>query len=138
MIQSETIFLIFIGLIAGFITSAGIFAFITIIGVLTRLAIRTGTANRILLYEDIVVLGVIFGNILSLFEISVPLGILGLLFFGFFTGCYIGCLAVALEETLRVFPIIAHRLKLNSGFSVLVLILAFGKLIGTLYQLLTT
>ena len=130
------IFLIFLGLVAGFITSAGIFAFVTIIGVLTRLSIRTGTANHILLYEDLVVLGVAFGNIINLFSIQVPLGIIGFIFFGFFTGCYIGCLAVALEEVLQVFPIITHRIKLKSGFPILVLLLALGKFAGALFELI--
>lgn len=130
------IFLVFLGLVAGFITSAGIFAFVTIIGVLTRLSTRTGTANHILLYEDLVVLGVAFGNTINLFQIHVQLGIIGLIFFGFFTGCYIGCLAVALEEVLQVFPIIAHRIKLKSGVPILVLLLALGKLAGTLFELI--
>ncbi len=130
------IFLSFLGLVAGFITSAGIFAFVTIIGVLTRLSLRTGTANHILHYEDLVVLGVAFGNSINLFSIHVPLGIVGFIFFGFFTGCYVGCLAVALEEVLQVFPIISHRIKLKSGVSILVLLLALGKLAGTLYELI--
>jgi len=136
LIPSKLIFLIFIGLVAGIITSAGIFAFVTLIGVITRLATRTNTGGKISLYEDIVVVGVTVGNIVSLFHINLLFGVIGLLLYGFFSGCYIGCLAVALEEVSQVFPIISKRMKLQAGIPVLVLILALGKLVGSLYHLL--
>lgn len=136
LILNKLLLLIIIGTTAGVITSAGIFAFVTVIGVLTRLAIRTGTADHISLYEDITVVGVVFGNILSIFHLKIPVGVVGLIFFGFFSGCYIGSLAVALEEVLQVFPIITHRMKLKAGVPVLIVILALGKLVGALYHLL--
>lgn len=120
---------------AGFVVAAGIFAFITLIGVLTRLASRTNTADRILLYEDVVVLGASIGNIIFLFEIKIPLGTLGLIIFGLFSGSFIGCLAVALAEVLKVFPVLTNRLKLKIGIPVIVLSLAIGKGIGAFYQL---
>ncbi|MGB8453026.1 MAG: stage V sporulation protein AB [Anaerocolumna sp.] len=129
------IFLIIIGVTAGFVIAAGIFAFITLIGVLTRLAIRTNTANQILLYEDIVVLGAAIGNAILLFEIKIPIGTIGLIIFGLFSGSFIGCLAVALEEVLQVFPVLIYRIRLKKGISVIVLSLALGKGIGALYQL---
>lgn len=46
-----------VGLAAGGIISAGVFAFITIIGLVPRLAARTKTAKHVRLYEDIIVLG---------------------------------------------------------------------------------
>ncbi len=127
--------LIIIGVMAGFVVAAGIFAFITLIGVLTRLASRTNTADRILLYEDVVVLGASIGNIIFLFEIKIPLGTLGLIIFGLFSGSFIGCLAVALAEVLKVFPVLTNRLKLKIGIPVIVLSLAIGKGIGAFYQL---
>ncbi len=127
--------LIFIGITAGFVVAAGIYAFITLIGVLTRLAVRTNTANRILLYEDLVVLGAAIGNIILLFEVKIPFGIVGLIIFGLFSGSFIGCLAVALEEVLQVFPVLTYRIRLKAGIPIVVLCLAIGKGLGAFYQL---
>lgn len=135
MIYYKYVLLIFIGITAGFVVSAGVYAFITLIGVLTRLAVRTNTANRILLYEDIVVLGAAFGNTILLFEIKIPFGVIGLIIFGLFSGSFIGCLAVALEEVLQVFPVLTNRIKLTMGIPIIVLSLAIGKGIGAFYQL---
>jgi stage V sporulation protein AB len=127
--------LIIIGITAGFVVAAGIYAFITLIGVLTRLAIRTNTANQILLYEDLVVLGAAIGNIVLLFEVKLPFGIAGLIIFGLFSGSFIGCLAVALEEVLQVFPVLTYRIRLKAGIPIIVLCLAIGKGLGAFYQL---
>ncbi len=129
------VFLAFIGLTGGFVVAAGLFAFITLIGVLTRLAVRTNTANRVLLYEDIVVLGAGIGNIIMLFEINIPFGTIGMVLFGLFSGSFVGCLAVALEEVLQVFPVLTYRIKLKVGIPIIVLCLALGKGIGAFYQL---
>lgn len=131
----KSIVLVFIGVTAGAVVAGGIFAFITMVGVLTRLAIRTNTANKILLYEDIVVLGAGIGNIVMIFEISIPLGTIGLIFFGLFSGSFVGCLAVSLEEVIQVFPVIMHRMKLKIGMPIIVLCLAIGKGVGAFYQL---
>lgn len=128
-------FLCFLGLTAGILIAAGTVAFITIVGVLTRLAIRTDTAKRILLYEDIVVVGATFGNIMDLFRLPIPVGTVGLIIFGLFIGCFIGCLAVALEEVIQIFPIMTHRLKLKMGIPIIVLFLALGKGLGAFLQL---
>ncbi|SHL13897.1 stage V sporulation protein AB [Anaerocolumna jejuensis DSM 15929] len=128
-------FLCFLGLTAGILIAAGTVAFITIVGVLTRLAIRTDTAKRILLYEDIVVVGATFGNIMDLFRLPIPVGTVGLIIFGLFIGCFIGCLAVALEEVIQIFPIMTHRLKLKMGIPIIVLFLALGKGLGAFFQL---
>ncbi|MFU0828176.1 MAG: Stage V sporulation protein AB [Lachnoclostridium sp.] len=129
------IFLAMIGLTAGFVVAAGIYAFITLIGVLTRLAIRTNTANRIHLYEDLVVLGTAMGNIILLFEVKIPFGIVGLIVFGLFSGGFVGCLAIALEEVLQVFPVLTYRIRLKVGIPFIVLCLAIGKALGAFYQL---
>ncbi|MFV0341562.1 MAG: stage V sporulation protein AB [Anaerocolumna sp.] len=123
------------GFIAGVLIAAGMVAFITAIGVLTRLAIRTNTANRIMLYEDIVVVGCTVGNIINLFSLKLPFGLIGLIIFGFFSGSFIGCLAVALEEVIQIFPIMTHRLKLKMGVPIIVLCLALGKGLGSFFQL---
>lgn len=127
--------LVFIGLTGGILIAAGMVAFITIVGVLTRLAIRTDTAKRILLYEDIVIVGSTLGNVWNLVKPSLPFGHVGLIIFGLFSGCFVGCLAVALEEVIQIFPIMTHRLKLKMGIPIIVLCLALGKGAGAFFQL---
>ena len=73
---AQKILLCFIGLTAGSMVAAGVFAFITLIGVVTRLAARTKTVKHIMLYEDMVVLGGTLGNILTIFEWKIPVGVL--------------------------------------------------------------
>jgi stage V sporulation protein AB len=131
----KSIILILYGLSAGFVVSAGVFAFITMVGVLIRLAVRTNTAKRVKLYEDIVVVGATVGNIVYIYDLHITVGPIGLIIFGIFSGSFIGCLAVALEETLQVFPILATRVKLKLGMPIIVLGLAFGKGLGAFYQL---
>lgn len=131
----KAIFMFLFGVTAGVLIAAGMVAFITAIGVLTRLAIRTNTAKRIMLYEDIVVVGCTAGNIINLFDIRLPFGVIGLIIFGFFSGSFIGCLAVALEEVIQIFPILTHRLKLKTGIPIIVLCLALGKGVGAFFQL---
>lgn len=135
MILTRYAALLVIGIIFGLLIAAGLFAYITVVGVITRLAIRTSTAKHILLYEDVVLLGAMCGNIVYLFQLSIPVGHIGLIIFGFFSGCFVGCLAMALEEVLQVFPIITHRMKLTIGIPILILSMALSKGIGTFIQL---
>ena len=49
----NNLFFVLIGLSAGCLVSAGIFAFLTAIGLLQRLAAKTCTASKARLYEDL-------------------------------------------------------------------------------------
>ena len=74
--------LILIGLASGFAVASGIFAFITMLGIIPRLAARTKTANHVVWYETMIIAGGAFGNIWIVFElpmVSVVLNWLGLL-----------------------------------------------------------
>lgn len=135
LIVMTDIILAMIGLTAGIVIAGAVFAFLTIIGVLIRLAARTNTARHINLYEDMAVIGSGVGNTLFLFEYQLPIGTLGLFIFGVLSGCFVGCLAVALEEIIQVFPVFMHRIKLRIGIPILVLCLAIGKGLGAFYQL---
>ncbi len=132
---AQKILLGFIGLMAGSMVAAGVFAFITLIGVVTRMAARTKTVKHVMLYEDMVVLGGTLGNIMTIFEWKISVGAWLLCLFGLFSGIYIGCQAIALAEALKVIPIFAKRIQLKVGLSLIILILAIGKGLGALWQL---
>lgn len=128
------VFLCFLGLCSGLSVSAGIFAFITMVGIIPRLAARTGTARHLYFYECMILLGGMLGNIWYLYGIPLPLSAIFLCGYGLFAGVFVGCLAMALAEVLRVFPILTARLHIKEGFPILVVAVALGKLLGTLYQ----
>lgn len=64
----KQLFLGFIGLCAGGIIAAGVFAFLAIIGVFPRLIGKTKTRGHIMLYETLIILGGVVGNVLDIYE----------------------------------------------------------------------
>ncbi len=128
-------FLAVMGLCAGGVIAAGIFAFLVIIGVYPRLIGMTKTAEHIFLYETIIVLGGIAGNVVDLYEIPMEFPVLAQTFMivmGLSVGIFVGCLFMSLAETLKALPTVTRRLRLAVGLPWLILALALGKLTGSL------
>ena len=126
------VILALIGLSAGMIVSGGLFAFVVSLGVISDFADRTHTGDKILLYEDAVALGGILGNILFLYEPSIPIPTLVIGILGIFAGIFVGCWAMALAEVLNVFPIFVRRAKLIRCIPYIILSIAIGKGVGAL------
>lgn len=131
----QNIILAFIGLSGGVAVAAGVFALITMIGMVPRVAARTSSGKFAYWYETTILLGGTIGSALTVYEIRLPLGWIGMAVIGVFSGMFVGCLSMALAESLRVLPIFSHRLRLSVGFPFLILALAVGKGFGTFYQL---
>ena len=121
-----------IGLSAGMVVAAGLFSFISELGVVSDFADRTHTGEHILLYENSVALGGILGNIFFLYGIRIPFGGWLLPVFGLFGGMFVGCWSMALAEILNVFPVFVRRVKLLRGIQYLILGVALGKGVGAL------
>ena len=130
----EDVFLMLIGLTAGGMVAAATFAFIVMIGIITRLAQRTKTAQYTAVYENAIVLGGTIGNIWNVYEVQLPFGYVFLVLFSVFAGIFVGCLAMALAEVLKVFPILVRRIKLVEGLQIVVAGVAAGKFAGSLIQ----
>ena len=64
MIWLQNGILLLIGLCGGLLVSGGLFAFLALAGVVTRLAAGTTTAKHAKLYEDMALLGCTAGNLL--------------------------------------------------------------------------
>lgn len=126
----------FLGISGGIAVAGGLFAFLTVVGVVTRLAVGTKTAKSVALYEDISLFGLTFGNLAYLFLHDIRIGIPGLLLFGLGAGIFVGCLAAALAELVNVVPVMVKRVRLTCGMSVIMTAFALGKLAGSLYQLM--
>lgn len=128
------IFLGLMGLVAGSAVAAGTFAFIAVIGVVPRMIGKSNRADKTIFFENMVVLGGIAGNIISVFlDIRLPLGTVLLCIYGLCAGIFVGCCAVALAEILNTFPILFRRLGLKEGLTWVMLFVALGKMCGSFY-----
>lgn len=126
--------LAFLGLCSGFSVAAGVFAFIAMLGVIPRFAARTHTATHLYLYERAVIWGGTLGNIWILWETHLPLSVVLVTVYGLCSGIFVGCLAMALAEMLRVVPILTNRLQLKEGFPILMISISLAKMAGTIFQ----
>ncbi len=147
------IFLGVLGGSAGILVSAGVFTVLLSVGLVPRFAGKTHTARHIFLYEEMIVLGTLSGDGLSILGTKAQLGdwicgqllfgpdtvqlwravssvLLGL--FGVFAGVFVGCLALAIAEMLDSIPILTRRIGFRHGLGVMVLSVALGKLAGSL------
>lgn len=130
----NNIILGFLGLCFGVTVAGGVFAFITMLNIIPRLAHRTGMATHIYAFENLVIAGGTVGNLLILFCDHLPASGIFLALYGLCSGVFVGCLAMALAENLRVMPIFAKRLNIREGMPFLILSLAMGKMTGTIFQ----
>lgn len=142
-----------IGTSGGLLVSGGVFTVLISVGLVPRFAGRTHTGKRIFLYEEMIVLGTLAGNLISVFAFplledspAAPVRAAGggsiaagngaafglLILTGFFAGVFVGCLALAIAEMLNSIPIFARRIGFRHGLGLAVLSVALGKLTGSL------
>jgi len=130
------IIVVIIGSASGAVIAGAIAAFIVAIGLVTRLAQKTSTQKQVVLYEEAITAGGIFGAMTAFLEFSVNISWPVMGFLGLMAGIFYGCLAVSLAETLDVIPIMARRARLKRGLAIFVLCLAIGKAAGSLIYFL--
>lgn len=149
--------LIMTGFSFGVLSAAGVFTVLIAVGLIPRFAGETHTSRYVFWYEEMVVLGTIFGSFLSIFpeycqlgaflqkRISLPQSITAAIpnlwlivgnvisgCFGLFCGMFVGCLALAIAEMLDSIPIFSRRVSLRHGIGMVILAMSFGKLMGSL------
>lgn len=132
----ENVILLLTGLGGGILVAGGLFAFLALIGVVTRLAAGTKTAKFVMFYEDISLLGGTIGNIAYLYDVGLPIGKFVFLLYGIGAGIFTGCLAASLAEVVKMMPVLSERVNLKRGMTVIMVIFAFGKMVGALIDLL--
>ncbi len=137
----------------GTISSAGVFTVLVSVGLIPRFAGRFHVAKYILYLEEMVVFGTLIGGFISVFSEYCQIGdavmenqllgihtgdiwnILGKIFcmtFGIFAGMFVGCLALAIAEMLDSIPIFARRSGFREGIGIVILLMALGKVTGSL------
>lgn len=124
--------MVFFGFASGIAVAAGVFAFIAAIGLIPRMAKRTQTQKWIPFYEDVTVLGGLFGTTAMFVEYRLPSWRWLVGTFGLLTGIFVGVLAMALTEVLNVMPVMMRRLRLTKGLQWLIVSFALGKVGGAL------
>jgi len=127
---------VIIGLGSGLVVAGAVYAFLTIVGVVPRLAQKTRTTGQIKGYETALIFGGIFGTLTGIFQFYLPIGNIGTVITSFANGIFFGCLAMSLAEVLNVLPIFSRRARIQRGMFFLVLALAVGKLVGSLMYFL--
>lgn len=145
------IFLAFCGASFGLLAAAGVFTVLVAVGLVPRFAGKTHTANKIILYEEMVIAGTVAGGLVSIFDRYCQLGVflrhrfpeeiavwtlagdIAMIIFGLFSGMFIGCLALAIAEMLDSIPIFTRRVSLRHGIGAAILAMAAGKLCGSLF-----
>lgn len=144
------IFLAIWGMSYGLLAAAGVFTVLVAVGLVPRFAGKTHTANKAVLYEEMVIFGTLAGSFLSIFTrycrfgawwqerfpsregLLQGIGLFSQGTFGLFAGMFIGCLALAIAEMLDSIPIFARRISFRHGIGLAVLSMAAGKLCGSL------
>lgn len=121
-----------IGFSSGFIIAGGVVALMVGLGIITRYIGITRTADRIFWYEDAILLGAVAGTLLTVYDLSLPVGAWILGIGGLFIGIFVGSWILALAEVVNVFPVYCRRLGITKGLSWIVIAMAVGKVSGSL------
>lgn len=123
----------FLGLCAGGIVASAAVAFLIGLGIIPRYAGITHTGDKILLYEDSMMLGAVLGNVFYVFHLHLPFGAWGLGIYGLFSGIFLGGWILALAEMAKIFPVIVRRIRFKHGIPLVVVTIALGKIAGSLW-----
>lgn len=117
---------------AGFVIAGGVIALIAGLGIITRLIGVTHTGKHIRIFETCVLFGGLFGNLLTVYFVQIPLGGIGLALTGVFSGIFVGGWILALAEVVNIFPIFFRRIGLVKGVSFIMIAIALGKTLTSL------
>ena len=78
-------------------------------------------------------LGAVLGNVVFLYQRALPLGNPGLAVYGSFSGIFLGSWVVALGEVVNIYAILIRRIGLVKGIGLVILSMALGKVVGSLW-----
>lgn len=136
----QSILIGIIGIAAGVITACGVCAVLTTVSVITRIAWKTGTGDKVRIYENCILAGAVISTYVYIYEPGFEInqviskGIIG--FLGLFFGIFVGCLAVSLAEALDASTIMFRRIKFTKNIKYVLLAVALGKFVGNLIYFL--
>lgn len=126
--------MIILGLAAGGAIAGAYVAFLASLGIYTRLEGWANAGNKTILIETLILLGSTAGNLITLYDIPVPFGTVGLMISGVLFGMFTGCLAGALADVVKLFPVLCRRTGIRHGLPYVIVAVGLGKMIGTFAQ----
>mgnify|MGYP001730772833 CR=1 FL=1 len=101
--MKEQIFLGVIGFSGGLVIAGGIIALMVGLGVITRFIGISHTAKHVRIFEDAILLGSVFGTLMTVYQPTIPLDAAGLAVLGLFSGIFVGGWILALAEIVNLF-----------------------------------
>lgn len=126
-------FLFALGIGAGGVIAAGVFAFLAVIGIFPRLIAYSEDRAHISLCETMLILGGVFGCAVDLYHMPRLFGgSVFLALWGGMTGIFVGALVMSLAETLKALPVFSRRTSFAVGIQYVITALALGKSVGAL------
>ncbi len=126
----KQVILIIIGLSSGAVIASGFFSFIIGLGIISKFADRTRTAELVERYEDVITLGGITGSLLYIYQFDIPFAYYFMPLIGIASGIFVGCWAMSIAEIINIFPVFMRRVKLVKYVKHIVTAIALGKGIG--------
>lgn len=126
--------LAFVGLAGGVVVGSGLVAFLTVLDIVPRLAVLTGSQKWIRMYEAAFVTGALVFTWVDFRGCTAFFPSVSTAFVGLVAGTFIGLLAAALTEVVNVLPILAKRIGMESRIFLLLLAMMLGKVAGSLFQ----
>lgn len=126
--------MVLLGLGGGLAVGGGLVAFITVLGVIPRLAQLSRSEAMIRFYEWAGIIGIQVGTWASFYHFHVSSLKIIASFIGLLAGVFVGMLAAALTEVLNVWPILVKRMGMSSKIIILLMAIALGKIAGSLFQ----
>ncbi len=111
---------------------AGVIALLVLVGVIPRMAQISNTRYYIGFYEKLLIIGTVLGSLISIQNINIQIGVLGLVFAGVAYGVFIGFLSSGLTEILDYIPTVSRRLNIPTLYIKYIIIsMLIGKVIGS-------
>lgn len=117
---------------AGVVVGGALGGLFLILNIITNIGRRFGVQSRIWILHMAVALGALTASVMYLSELSFGLGNTAATICIAFAGMFGGIIVGALAETLDVFPVGMHRMKIGSLVKVMVIVLLVGKTVSTL------
>jgi stage V sporulation protein AB len=125
-----------IGLGEGLVVGTALIAFLLVLNIIPRLIRFGGLKKYIKYYQPLIVLGAFLATNFQFYDWQLPtLPIINQLLVigcGLIFGIFVGLLAGALTETLKVLPVLKRRLGLKLSPAAILEIIILGKATGSL------
>jgi stage V sporulation protein AB len=130
------ILVVLLGFSEGLIIGAALLAFLLFLDIIPRL-IRFGSSKEYIKpYQYIVVLGAFSASHIQFYDWVLAqiyfVNRLVVIVVGFIFGIFVGLIAAALTETLKVLPILSRRLGFEQQIKILLVAIISGKVVGSL------